>query len=97
MKKIIALVALATVVSTSSFAQESTSRRQPGGIVGGCVGCCFGLRAAADYNDGKDIHWREWGKFIPYAGIIFQIWDFLDGMNGVTRDEIRKNYGANFF
>ena len=97
MKKIIAIVALAAIVSTGAFAQDSGNNRQPGGFLSGCVGCCFGLRAAADYNEGKDLHIMEWGRFIPVIGIYFAVMNFIDGHNGLTREDIRKNYGSNFF
>ena len=91
MKKIIAMAALATVVATSSFAQENGNSRQPGGFVSGVIGCCFGIRAAADYNGGKDLHWMEWGRLIPIFGIYVAVMNFIDGNNGLTREDIRKN------
>ena len=97
MKKIIAIVTVAAVMATSSFAQDSGNNRQPGGFVSGIVGCCFGIRAAADYNSGKDLHFREWGRLIPVVGLVCAVMDFIDGNNGLTREDIRKQHGSNFF
>ena len=92
MKKLIAIVALAAVVATSSFAEQKR-----GGLVGLIAGCCFGMRAAADYNSGKDLIMREWCRFIPIAGFIVAILDGIDGMNGVTRSDYQKDYGSSCF
>ena len=96
MKKIIAIVALVAVVSTGAFAQDNKAG-QRSGVVSGFVGCCFGIRAAADYNEGKNLHLMEWGRLIPVFGLYVAVMNFIEGMNGVTRDDLRKNYGAEFF
>lgn len=79
---IVAALALATVVPTASAAQ------QRGGLVGGIVGCCFGIRTAADYNDGKDISVHEWLRIVPLVNIVVAVIDTLDGYKGVTRSEL---------
>lgn len=59
MKKVVSvccLVALlCTLCPTAVTAQEGR-----GGIVSFLVGCCLGIREGTEYNEGKDIHWREW-------------------------------------
>ena len=95
MKKFIAITVLAAVCTVGAYAQEVN--RQPGGIVPGIIGCCFGIRAAADYNGGKELHWREFGRLIPVFGLVCAVMDFIDGNNGLTREDIRKNYGSSFF
>ena len=52
MKKI-AIAALAALMLATAVPAYAAPRR--GGLVGGIVGCCFGIRTAGDYNDGKDI------------------------------------------
>ncbi len=68
-----------------------------GGMMGFIAGCCFGMRAGADYNDGKEIHWREWVLIIPVANIFFAIWNGIDGANGMTTADYAREYGASFF
>jgi len=68
-----------------------------GGFMGFLVGCCFGIRSGAAYNDGKDLHWREWALLIPIAGIVVAVMNGLDGMNGLTTADLAAQYGANFY
>ncbi|MBN1268873.1 MAG: hypothetical protein JXB04_04745 [Kiritimatiellae bacterium] len=101
MKKSIAVLLVVALLASSvgTYAAERTR----GGFMGFIAGCCFGIRAAAAYNDGKDIHWREWIHMIgviPYVGlvaIIFNIWDGIDGANGVTTAEYAQRYGAMYY
>ena len=66
-KLIIAALAAATI----AMAVPSTAvAREKGGCVGGIVGCCFGIRAAGDYNDGKDISIREWLRIVPFVSFV---------------------------
>lgn len=93
MKKFIALslVAALFAVPAASHARES------GGLIGGCVGCCFGLRTAAAYNDGKEINLREWIRLIPLANIVGAVLDCVDGYNGIKTSDIRAKYGEAYF
>ena len=84
-KLIIAALAAATI----AMAVPSTAvAHEKGGCVGGIVGCCFGIRAAGDYNDGKDISIREWLRIVPFVIFVVAIMDGLDGYNGKTRAEL---------
>ncbi len=65
--------------------------------MGFIVGCCFGIRSGAAYNDGKDLHWREWATIIPIAGLVVAILNGLDGMNGLATKDMAAQYGANFY
>lgn len=65
--------------------------------MGFLVGCCFGIRSGAAYNDGKDLHWREWAQIILIAGLVVAILNGLDGMNGLTTKDMAAQYGANFY
>lgn len=86
MKKIttaaVAALMLATAVPVASAAP------QRGGLVGGIVGCCFGIRTAADYNDGKDVSVHEWLRIVPLVNIVVAVLDTIDGYRGVTRSEL---------
>jgi hypothetical protein len=96
MKKIaIGFVALTLLLGSTTSTLAVNEQR--GGLMGFIAGCCFGIRAGAAYNDGKEIHWREWVMLIPYVNIIFEIWNGIDGANGVTTSDYVKKYGAAFY
>ncbi|MCF7816976.1 MAG: hypothetical protein K9M54_03750 [Kiritimatiellales bacterium] len=61
------------------------------------VGCCLGERAQIDFAGGKDVQWREWTPLIPYVGIIFRIWNGIDGANGTTRADFAAKYGSTYY
>lgn len=95
----IAIVCLTAVISfgtlnTNAAVMEGEGR---GGVMGFIAGCCFGPRAMLDYNDGKEIHWREWCRIIPYVGFVFGIWDGVEGAGGTTRAEFVEKYGSTFY
>ena len=91
MKKslIVALALAMTVASTSLIA--APERR--GGFIGGIYGCCFGLRGAAAYNDGKDVIAMEWVD----ALLLARIWSFIKGWQGTTTSDLLEQYGSGFF
>ena len=92
-KLIIAALAAATI----AMAVPSTAvAHEKGGCVGGIVGCCFGIRAAGDYNDGKDISIREWLRIVPFVNIVVAVLDTVDGYNGVTRSQLHAEQPSYF-
>ena len=99
MKKIIAGMLIAAFLACS-VGTSSAVNAQRGGFMGFIAGCCFGVRAAAAYNDGKELHWREWvelvERFIDY-GIIMRIWSGVDGASGITTKDYAERYGAMFY
>jgi hypothetical protein len=94
MRKMLSILLVAVLLSSTS-AQAATAAR--GGFMGFIGGCCFGLRAGAAYNDGKEIHWREWCRLIPYAGLVFAIWDGVDCADGKTADYFADKYGQMYY
>jgi hypothetical protein len=96
MKKAIAgmMVALLVLMAVAPAASAASGR---GGFMGFISGCCFGIRAGGAYNDGKDLHWREWALIIPFAGIVVAVMNGLDGMNGMGTSDLAAQYGANFY
>ena len=95
MKKfIVGLLIVAFSLGSFNVVQAAEGR---GGFMGFIAGCCFGPRAAADYNDGLEIHWREWLRLIPYLGIVFAIWDGVDGVQGTTTTDLAARYGSSFY
>ncbi len=96
MKKIIAtlLIGLLVLIAVAPAASAANER---GGLIGFFAGCCFGIRSGAAYNDGKDLHWREWVLIIPIAGWVVAIMNGLDGANGLTSRDMANQYGSNFY
>ena len=88
MKKILAIALAAAVFMAAPAAQA----REAGGLMGGIVGCCFGLRTAADWNEGKKIHLCEWLNFVGVG----PIWAFVEGWSGTTRSQLQKDEPAYF-
>ncbi len=96
MKKFLIVMATVAMLAGATATSEATAQGR-GGIGGLLVGCCFGIRTAGEWNEGKDLHWREWGRLIPYAGIVFFIWDGVEGAQGITTSDLAEQYGANFY
>ena len=100
MKKTMA-IALAAILAVSLFtpvaAQARNTNRQPGGVVAFFVGCCFGLRAGTEWNEGADLHWREWGTIVPFVGFFITIWNGVDCAAGMTSHQFADQYGANWY
>ncbi len=61
------------------------------------VGLCLGPRTAMDYRDGKEFHWREVGRVIPYIGVVFAIWDGIDISGGKGRADLQQAYPGNYY
>ncbi len=96
MKKMIAMLMMSIMMFTAVSVQAEQEAGR-GGVMGFIAGCCFGVRAAGDYNAGKEIHWREWVMLVPYANIVFAIWNGVDGANGVTRAQYAEQYGSMYY
>ena len=97
MKKLIAsfLVVLFVLIAFAPAAVAANSDR--GGFLGFIVGCCFGIRSGAAYNDGKDLHFREWCTIIPYVGFVFSIWNGIDSAQGKTLADLSSQYGSTYY
>ena len=96
MNKLIASLMVGLLLLCAAGTSSALNENR-GGMMGFIAGCCFGMRAGADYNDGKEIHWREWVLIIPVANIFFAIWNGVDGANGMTTADYTKAYGSSFF
>ena len=96
MKKVIALILVAAFMLTALPVQAQKAAGR-GGFMGFIAGCCFGIRAGMAYNDGKEIHWREWCRIIPFVSIVIAIWDGIDCANGKTTTDFAAQYGAMYY
>ena len=98
MKKLVATVCAAVLLLTlCPIVTEAASTREPGGVPAFFIGCCLGLREGTEWNEGADLHWREWCVLIPYAGIVFAIWNGIDCANGITAREWAEAHGAEWY
>jgi len=99
MKKVIACVLVLSLLcmGTTTFAAQKNVQGR-GGLMGFIAGCCFGIRAAGDYNSGKEIHaLREWLLLVPVVGIVIAVWNGIDRLNGVTKADLAAQYGAMYY
>ena len=98
MKKIL-VTGLAVLLLVGMAAQSQAQATHPdrGGVGGLLVGCCFGIRTAGQWNDGKDLHFRDWGRVIPVVNIVLAVWDGIQGYEGITTQQLAEEYGSNFF
>ena len=95
MKKLI-ITALAAAAIAMAVPSTSVAAEQRGGVLGGLVGCCFGIRTVGDYNEGKDISVREWLRLVPFVNIVVAVFDVVDGYNGKTRSDLHAEAPAYF-
>ncbi|HMP72962.1 MAG TPA: hypothetical protein PKE55_06810 [Kiritimatiellia bacterium] len=97
MKKAICFVMVALMLGLGSMTSVQAQQAERGGFMGFIAGCCFGIRTAAAYNDGKEVHWRQWLRLVPYVNIVFAVWDGVDGANGVGTADLASRYGSAFY
>ncbi|MBP1590332.1 MAG: hypothetical protein IJT88_08850 [Kiritimatiellae bacterium] len=90
MKKMIALLVSMLILASVSLAAPVEGR---GGFLGGIHGCCFGLRGAAAYNEGKNMTALEWIDALVACHIIA----FVKGCSGITTSDLKASYGESFF
>ena len=96
MKSIARILVLCMVfLAVAPTVSDAASGR--GGFMGFISGCCFGIRSGGAYNDGKDLHWREWALLIPFVGWVVGILNGIDGANGVTTKELAAKFGATYY
>jgi len=97
MKKTLILL-IAVILSFNVFAQNAVAAEKGrGGAMGFIAGCCFGIRSAGAYNDGKEIHWREWVQLVPFVGFVFAIINGVEGSQGITTADLAAQYGSTYY
>jgi hypothetical protein len=93
MKKLIALALIASFLCTAlAPAAFAVKEREAGGLAAGIVGCCFGIRTAAAYNSGKDLHVRDILELLW----IGHIWSFFSAYGGMTAEDLHASDPAYF-
>ena len=97
MKKLVASLLVLVFVLFAIAPAAAAANDERGGFMGFISGCCFGVRSGAAYNDGKDLHWREWALLIPFVGWVVGILNGIDGANGVTTKELAAKFGATYY
>ena len=91
------MVGLLVLLAVAPAANAADKGKGRGGFMGFIAGCCFGVRAGSAYNDGKELHFREWCTIIPYEGIVFNIWNGIDCAGGTTTSDLAAKYGATYY
>ena len=89
MKKLIAITALSALLAAPAICAE---KQEAGGFGGACVGCCFGIRTVAAYNEGKKLHVRDILDLLS----IGRIWSAISGYQGITTEDLKKEAPAYF-
>lgn len=98
MKRLVLVVMLALAgMLVMPTAMEAKVAREPGGVPAFIVGCCWGIREGTEWNEGADMHWREWLRIVPYVGIVFAVWDGVDSYSGITAHQWAEKNGANWY
>ncbi|NQT93650.1 MAG: hypothetical protein HQ559_12895 [Lentisphaerae bacterium] len=94
MKKIVSIALLLVLLLALCPATiEARANRDPGGIMPFIVGCCLGLREGTEWNEGADVHWREWITLL----ILPAIWNGIECAGGITAHEWAEKNGANWY
>ena len=88
MKKFIAIAVLAAFIAAPAVRAAD----EPGGFTAGVVGCCFGIRTAAAYNEGKRIHVRDVLDLFWFG----RIWSMCSAWQGITTSDLQKEAPAYF-
>ncbi len=96
MKKVLSIF-LTCILLSATVGPAMAQSEGRGGPMGFIAGCCFGIRAAGDYNEGKEIHWREWVTLVPYVGAVFALWNGIEAAGGMTTAEYSEKYGAMYY
>ena len=86
MRKVVACILIA-VLCLGSLGLPTAQAAEKGGVLGFLAGCCLGIRVGTQYNEGKDIHWREWAPLLPLVGVVVSIWNGIDC--GITEKGVR--------
>ncbi|MBM4149626.1 MAG: hypothetical protein FJ224_11400 [Lentisphaerae bacterium] len=98
MKRVIAGILVATLFLTAMpVSTMAKSSREPGGAAAFFIGCCWGLREGLEWNEGADMHWREWVMIVPVVNIVFAIWAGIDCAGGITSRDWANANGANWY
>ncbi|MGI6495172.1 MAG: hypothetical protein ACOX5G_03635 [Kiritimatiellia bacterium] len=90
MKKSLCLAIAGAVLALAPMAQAA--ERVSGGLAGGAVGCCFGMRTAAAWNDGKKLHIHD----ILDLLWIGRIWSAIEGYGGTSTSDLHGEFPSYF-
>ncbi len=97
MKKMVTGLLIVLLMFLAFAPAVSAANNGRGGFMGFISGCCFGIRSGAAYNDGKELHWREWATIIPIVGLVVGIMNGMTCSAGTTTAELAKQYGAVYY
>lgn len=93
MRRVFGMVLVLALVGSMVMPASTRANEGTGGAPAFFIGCCFGLRVGTQWNEGVDLHWREWASIIPG----FNIWNGIECLNGLTGKEFAEMHGANWY
>ena len=96
-KLVIGCAIVALCLSLCPLVSQAKTAREPGGIPAFLVGCCWGIREGSEWNEGADLHWREWCMLIPVANIVIAIWNGVECYKGIGAHDWAKANGASWY
>ena len=100
MKKVLGMALALTLVASIAApltAEARNTTRAPGGAPAFFIGCCFGLREGTEWNEGADLHWREWAVVVPAVGVLVSVWNGIECANGLTAHQFAEQNAANWY
>lgn len=98
MRKVgVVVLAAILVLTLCPTHAEAKSDRDPGGARAFLVGCLWGLREGTEWNEGANLHWREWCRLVPFMNVVVSLWDGWECARGITAHEWAEKNGANWY
>ena len=97
MNKVVAAVCMALLIGVCALESEAKVNREAGGPAAFIVGCCWGIREGSEWNEGADMHWREWMRIVPFVNLVIGVWDGIECYQGMTAHQWANRYGANWY
>ena len=98
MKKVLLVCCVAAFLVTLAPANsEAKTDHGKGGLPAFVIGCCWGVREGTEWNEGANLHWREWCRIVPLVGTVIAIWDGVECAGGATAHDWAKKNGADWY
>jgi hypothetical protein len=96
-KLLVACVVAVLVMGLFTGVSDAKSNHEKGGLPAFIIGCCWGLREGTEWNEGADMHWREWCRIVPLVNLVISIWDGVECYQGITAHDWAQKNGANWY
>jgi hypothetical protein len=93
MRKPLIVLCVAMTVLAAVARPARAAEKHKGGPMAFLVGALCGLRAGLEWNEGKDVHWREWCQVVPFVWV----WNGITCAKGTTAHEFGRQNGTNWY